>query len=941
MKKLFLCFVIAINSFHLFAQGEIKGIVKDVVSGETLIGASVLVKEGKGAVTDIDGKFSIPIEDGNYSVSISYIGYAPQTVSVKVNSKPVILTIALETIELKTVEVVADVARVRQTPVAFSTISPKKITEELGTRDLPMILNSTPGVYATENGGGSGDSRINIRGFDQRNIAVMVDGIPVNDMENGQVFWSNWEGLGDITRSVQVQRGLGASKLAVASVGGTMNMITKGIDQRMQGSVKQEFGSNSLFKTSVAFNTGLLKNGFGITAAVSKKTGEGWVDKTWTEAYSYFFKVQYRTLNHLFSLGVNGAPQKHGQNSTKKTMYEYDASYAKKHGSNNDSLYSNGLKSYGIRYNSNWGRYIDSDGNNHDINERVNYFHKPLFSLSDSWNINKKFYLSNVAYLSIGKGGGTGFPSGTSAPSIDNSGQENFQADYNSNSTTIDKKFDEELTKSSLILRSQVNNHFWYGLLTTANYQLNEKVKITGGIDLRNYTGIHYQEVYDLIGGDYFINTTDKNQPTQSTTAGDPINAYSVKKKGDKIAYNYRSNVKWGGLFGQVEYVASKWSGFITLTGSRTGYKRIDLYRKKDLLIDGNFYSEAVGYGDALYYNGTSAIVAGSTSTVTTSNDTTYITNFNKTSNYIVNAKAYTNESAEARVATTPQRWFSNYTVKGGANYNLDEHNNLYVNLGYLTIAPKFDNVFDRNNNQFYDTKNQIVKAIELGYGLRFSSMTFALNAYRTEWLNKPLDFAATTTIENETVSYQINGINALHKGVEAEVNYNIINEVLKLEIAASMGDWKYTSRDTAYILNDDGSIADLAFFSAVGVHVSNAAQNQFSSSLRYEFIKDLYVKARFTYFGKHYANFDPGKLNGMNADRESWKLPNYSTVDIFAGYEAKGFKNIRYYFTMGVTNLLDTKYVSDGTNINFDPSVSTVFFGLGRRYNASVKISF
>lgn len=76
-------------------------------------------------------------------------------------------------------------------------------------------------------------------GFDQRNIAVMVDGVPVNDMENGQVYWSNWDGLGDITKSMQVQRGLGASKLAVTSVGGTMNIITKGIDQKLSEVLKR------------------------------------------------------------------------------------------------------------------------------------------------------------------------------------------------------------------------------------------------------------------------------------------------------------------------------------------------------------------------------------------------------------------------------------------------------------------------------------------------------------------------------------------------------------------------------------------------------------------------------------------------------------------------------------------------------------------------------
>ena len=103
-----------------------------------------------------------------------------------------------------------------------------------------MVLNSTPGVYATQQGGGDGDARITIRGFNQRNVAVMIDGIPVNDMENGWVYWSNWFGLDAVTSNIQVQRGLGASKIAIPSVGGTMNLLTKGIDSRKGGSINRK-----------------------------------------------------------------------------------------------------------------------------------------------------------------------------------------------------------------------------------------------------------------------------------------------------------------------------------------------------------------------------------------------------------------------------------------------------------------------------------------------------------------------------------------------------------------------------------------------------------------------------------------------------------------------------------------------------------------------------
>ena len=58
----------------------------------------------------------------------------------------------------------------------------------LGSQDIPMILNTTPSVYITQQGGGAG-ARINVRGFNQRNV-VMINGVPQNDMENGWVYWS-------------------------------------------------------------------------------------------------------------------------------------------------------------------------------------------------------------------------------------------------------------------------------------------------------------------------------------------------------------------------------------------------------------------------------------------------------------------------------------------------------------------------------------------------------------------------------------------------------------------------------------------------------------------------------------------------------------------------------------------------------------------------------
>ncbi len=118
---------------------------------------------------------------------------------------------------------VIDVAKERETPIAVSTISAQEVLLKVGNLEFPEIMNKTPGVYATKQGGGYGDSRISFRGFDQRNTSFLINGQPVNDMENGWVYWSNWQGLTDVTSNIQIQRGLGATYLAVPSRGGTVS----------------------------------------------------------------------------------------------------------------------------------------------------------------------------------------------------------------------------------------------------------------------------------------------------------------------------------------------------------------------------------------------------------------------------------------------------------------------------------------------------------------------------------------------------------------------------------------------------------------------------------------------------------------------------------------------------------------------------------------------
>ncbi len=186
----------------------LSGVVVDASTGKAVAGANVVIDDTDlGAAADEDGKFSIEGVQSGSGVTASAIGYDDLTLYADQANLNFELTPS--TVKMSELEVLASRAG-EKTAVAYTDVSKEDIALRLGSQDIPLAMNLVPSVYATNQGGGAGDARINVRGFNQRNVAVMINGIPVNDMENGWVFWSNWDGVADVTSSIQMQKGLSA-----------------------------------------------------------------------------------------------------------------------------------------------------------------------------------------------------------------------------------------------------------------------------------------------------------------------------------------------------------------------------------------------------------------------------------------------------------------------------------------------------------------------------------------------------------------------------------------------------------------------------------------------------------------------------------------------------------------------------------------------------------
>ena len=848
MKRIILLSVImTLTAFISMAQTVFTGKVLDADTDEPLIGATVtVVGTSTGTATALNGSFKLKVKPGTMQLKISYVGYESKEVEASIREGEVkdLGTYVLESnaLNLNEVKVVASVAVRRETPVALSTLEPKAIIEKIGSQEFPEVLKSTPGVYATKQGGGFGDSRINLRGFDSRNIAVMINGVPINGMENGKVYWSNWAGLADVTRSMQVQRGLGASRVAVPSVGGTINILTNTTDSKRGGNIKYGIGHNGYQKIGFTGSTGLNENGWASTFMFTRTKGDGWVDNTSFEGYSYFANLSKRINDkHTLSLTVFGAPQKHDQRYAQLRIKEFEA------------------KPEGGKYNEDWGY---KNGQKYSLSK--NFYHKPQAILNHFWTIDRKTSLSTAVYASIGTGGGT-FGNGI------NTGDEYRTEDDQIN---IDKIVAENqangLDGSSAYMKTSFNNHHWYGLLSTFTKELGS-FSLMGGVDGRYYLGEHYTEVDDLLGGRYVIDDNDVNNPDK------------YARVGDRIDYYNDGEILWAGLFAQAEYKQDALSAFVSVAASEKWYRRIDYFNYLD-------------------------------------SDPTQ---------------------------TTDWQDYLGYSVKGGANYNIDENHNVFFNAGYFQRQPDFNKVFMNHRNLINDgAKNEKVYSAELGYGFRNRFLSVNVNAYYTTWLDKAM--VKTRPQENaegvlEYFYANILGVDARHTGVELDFESRPV-EKLKITGMASIGDWIWLNdiEDVQLFDEEQNEIATYNLF-VKNIHVGDAAQYTFALGADYEVLNGLKVGANYNYYTKLFASFDV--LNRSEKEGEtnpdSWEMPDYGLVDL----------NLSYRFELGgmdatlygnVNNLLDTEYIPDARDgSDHTWNAAEVYYGWGRTWTMSIRLNF
>lgn len=565
MRKLLLL-VFLLGGFAAFSQTTVTGTVIDSESNDPLAGANV-VETGttNGAITDFDGNFTLETSTKSGTLTISYIGYTIEKVSFNsVNGVANIGTvkITVDSDALEEVVIVGkgiiDLAKDRQTPIAVSTISAAEIqAKAVGNVEFPEAVKSTPSVYVSNQAGGFGDSQMFLRGFDQTNTAFLLNGQPINGMEDGRMYWSNWSGMSDVANAVQVQRGLGSSKLAISSVGGTVNIVSRAASRKEGGFARFMTGNDSYFKGTLSYDSG-LKGKWAYSFLLDHwQAHRKYSDGTAGQGQNYFIGIGYVPNDkHSFNFLLTGAPQWHDQNFS-DSLEDYDQ--------------------YGKRYNANSGFY-----NGERYTFRRNYYHKPIVNLNWDWNISDKTSLSSVAYASFGRGGGTG-PAGSSR-NIDAVRNNNGEIDFNEleeNNIESAENGIGSFGQGSVVRRMSVNNHNWFGFLTNLESAVSDNFTFNLGVDTRFYKGNHWYQMNDLLGLQGYADNRgygdarDSDYVISDTFEANPWAAlFNSADESQRFNYDYSENINYIGGFGQAEYKTDNFSAFVQGAVSTQSYQR-------------------------------------------------------------------------------------------------------------------------------------------------------------------------------------------------------------------------------------------------------------------------------------------------------------------------------------------------------------------------------
>ena len=897
MKRVIATVALALCAICLFGQQRtVVGRVVDEATSEPLAGVAVVAPSSSHAVvTGKDGMFSLPVGRRTESVTFACLGFEQKSVAVPLSDDVGTVELRQETFLLKDAMVVGQVALPRKTPLAVSSVSSTVLNERLGNQELVEILKQTPGVHVNRQGGGWADSEIYMRGFDNSNIAVMINGIPVNDPENGIVYWSNWASLADAASLIQSQRGIGSGKVASPSVGGTINIVTKGIETRQGGSASYALGNDGFQKRTFDVSTGLMKSGWSLTLKGGQSSGDGYFQGGEFRVGDLFANVSKRlSPSHQLSLTAFGSTQEHYSRKDALTRSEWDRVRSQ------------------YKVEGDWTRYnpeLGYDANGQRRSTGLEHFTNGMAFLSHVWQIAPKSSLSTSVYYSFGKG----YSHSGLADEDTYSEYDWYSADYgalNMQFRAGDGSFDyakiEGINAASdrgslLVLSNTIGNYGTYGLVSTYKNALSDRLDLTAGVDVRSYKALHQNTLDDLLGGEYYID------PGRSDVSVDnnPVATDAWKSArlgiGDILYRDYDSHIVQEGGFTQLEYSGEAFNAFVAGALNYSHYWRYDRF----YYAEGNARSGIAGFWGG---------------------------NLKLGANYNIGRRnnVYANVGYVSRPPKFKGGVFMSATTSHTINERVANEKAASAELGYGYHGDALDVAVNGYMIEWLD--KAMAKRGKLGgqYYLNMTGVNSRHVGVEVELKARPFRWMELTGMLS-VGDWRWDSDNV--KGYA----YNLSGQAITSDGSATTPG----AEDHAW-----------ALINMKGIHVGGSAQTTAAVDAYFKPFRGFGIGGGYTFFGRNYAYYS---LSGSNLSigkevfvSEPWKAPAGGSLDMRAVYSFKVGKLDASLYGQ-INNILDSHYIEKAWNPSnvsasskeVNPDDVYMFYSLGRMWSLKFEIRF
>jgi hypothetical protein len=761
----------------------------------------------------------------------------------------------------------------------FSTTA-EDVDAELESQDISGLLQSSRDVYTATAGFNFGSARFRIRGYGSAHTVVMINGVKVNDLESGFATWSNWGGLNDVTRFMEVRAGVSASRTNFGDIGGYSNMDTRASSLRKGTRISYALSNRTYtHRLMLTHATGMMENGWAVAASVSRRwANEGYVEGTYFDAWSYFLALEKR-LNETQSLNftVFGAPMEQGRQGL--AMQEaYDLT--------GDNF-----------YNPFWGYQAGKKRN-----ARVSSNHRPTFMLTHNWKVSEKTKLNTSGFYTFGESGLTNLnwydakdprpdyyrylPSYFNLRGEEDKYQEalsNWQNDVNTRQINWDGIYNANMrnlytaqnvegiagnnvtgNRSKYILEQNVNSIQIGGINVISNTKVNDKMNVSAGLNYTRSRNNYFKRMHDLLGGDFWIDIdqfSERDFNDINVAQNDLDNPNRLIRKGDKFGYDYDINVNKAEGFTQLEYQLRRWEFYLGAQLSQTTFWRTGNLR------NGRFPEES--QGDSEKQN------------------------------------------------------FTNYGVKGGVVFKISGRQYLTANALIMTKAPLPRTVFlsPRNRNLIVpNLTSEEIKSGDINYILRYSKLRTRATLYYTEVNNQVWNRSFYHDDYRTLVNYTMTGVNHLYTGAEFGMDLTL-SPSFNLTSAFGTGQFVFNSRPTATITRDNAAelLAENRTVYLKNYRIGGMPQTAATIGLKYTSSKYWFAGFNVNYFDDIYVEANPDRRTAEAVEKyvvtdPQWnqildqeQLPSQYTADFYFG---KSWKIKSYFLNLNinVNNVLNNK---------------------------------